>query len=102
MSIRGTLVACAFASASLATAAFAGDVYGGFGPGDTDTQVIGSDPETGGATPQDEQTMQSIQQQTQDQKDTYGGDGAQQDAVQQGDAAEEGDDGSEADDESGH
>ena len=43
-----------------------------------------SDPNTGGATPDDYQNMESIQQQTQDQQDTYGSAGSQQDAVEQG------------------
>jgi hypothetical protein len=86
MPIRIALIACALVLGTLATvtSASAGDPYGGFGPSDTDTQEIGSDPNTGGATPDDSQNMESIQQQTQDQQDTYGSAGSQQDAVEQG------------------
>ena len=98
MPIRIALMACVLAFGTLATTtAYAGE-YGGFGPSDTDTQEIGSDPNTGGATPDDYQNMESIQQQTQDQQDTYGSAGSQQDAVEQG----EGNQGEDNDVEDGH
>ena len=84
MPIRTALMACVLAFKTLATtAAYAGE-YGGYGGNDTDTQEIGSDPNTGAPTPEDYQNMESIQQQIQDQKDTYGSAGSQQDAVEQG------------------
>jgi hypothetical protein len=64
--------------------AYAGEYDSGYNSGDSDTQTIGSDPNTGGATPEDYQNMESIQQQIQDQKDTYGSAGSQEDAVEEG------------------
>lgn len=86
MPIRTALMVCVLVFGTLATVitASAGE-YGGFGPSDTDTQEIGSDPDTGGPTPEDYQNMESIQQQIQDQKDTYGSEGSQQDAVEEED-----------------
>ena len=82
-----------FGTFAVVTAAYAGE-YGGYGASESDTQEIGSDPNTGAATPEDYQNMESTQQQIQDQKDTYGGVGAQQDAVEGGD--------DQSDDEDGH
>jgi hypothetical protein len=44
------------------TGAFAGDDSSGYHSSDTDAVTIGSDPNTGGATQQDYDQMQSIQQ----------------------------------------
>jgi hypothetical protein len=57
----------------LTTAAYAGDEDSGYNASTTDTTTIGSDPNTGGATQQDVDTMQSIQQQTQELKESHGG-----------------------------
>ncbi len=95
MPSRTALMACALVLGTLATtAALAGNPYGGFGPGDADTQQIGTAPDTGGPTPDADQTLPWLRQQSRDQQATY--DGAQQDAVEQGN------DGTETDDESGH
>jgi hypothetical protein len=67
-----------------AAVAYAGEYDSGYNSGDSDTETIGSDPNTGGATPEDYQNMESIQQQIQDQKDTYGSAGSQEDAVEAG------------------
>ena len=50
------------------TGAFAGDDSGGYNSSDTDAVTIGSDPNTGGATQQDYDQMQSIQQGIEDLK----------------------------------
>jgi hypothetical protein len=87
-------MACALVLGTLATtAALAGDPYGGYGPGDADTQQIGTAADTGAPTPDADQTLPWLRQQSQDQQTTY--DGAQQGAA-------EGDDGTAADDEAGH
>lgn len=82
---RTVLGTCVLLLGILAAAAvaYAGE-YGGYNSGDSDTETIGSDPNTGGATPEDYQNMESIQQQIQDQKDTYGSAGSQEDAVEEG------------------
>ncbi len=85
MPIRTALVACVFAFATAITTVFAADNYGGFGPSETDTQEIGSDPDTGAPAPDDYQNMESIEQQMQDQQDIYGSEGAQQGAVEEED-----------------
>ena len=73
------------------TSASAGDYDSGYNSGDTDTLTIGSDPYTGGATQEDYDPVQSIQQGIDDLK--------------QGHDAPDGvspDDSTEADDSSGH
>jgi len=50
------------------TGASAGDDSGGYNSSDTDTVTIGSDPNTGGATQQDYDQMQLIQQGIEDLK----------------------------------
>ena len=80
------LLALSLASAS------AGDYNSGYNSGDTDTVTIGSDPYTGGATQEDYDQMQSIQQGIDDLKQSH-------------DAAPDGvspDDSTEADDSSRH
>ena len=74
MTIRTALMACALVLGTLAaiTAAHAGDPYGGFGPGDSNTQETGSDADAGGSTPAADQTLPWLQQQSQNQPDTYG------------------------------
>jgi hypothetical protein len=64
----------------------------GFGPSDAGTQPTSPDPVTEGSTQAADQTLPWLQQQSQNQPDTYG-DGLQQGAV---------DDGSDVDDASGH
>ena len=85
MPIRNALAACAlvFGILSVSTPANAGDNYGGFGPSETDTQEIGSDPDTGAPAPADDQNTESIEQQTQGQQDIYGSEGGQQGAVEE-------------------
>jgi hypothetical protein len=94
MPIRTALTVCALMLGTLAaiTGASAGDPYGGFGPSDAGTQPTSPDPVTEGSTPAADQTLPWLQQQSQNQPDTYG-DGLQQGAV---------DDGSDVDDASGH
>jgi hypothetical protein len=53
------------------TGASAGDDSGGYNSSDTDTVTIGSDPNTGGATQQDYDHMQSIQQGIDDLKQSH-------------------------------
>jgi hypothetical protein len=83
MTIRTALAGCALAFATLAagTAAYAGDPYGGFGPSETGTQEIGSDPDQGGPTPDAYQTLPWLQQQSQSQQDSHGGEWDQQGAA---------------------
>ncbi len=74
--------------------ASAGDPYGGFGPSErAATQEIGSDPDNAAPAPDDDQTLPWLQQQSQNQQDSYSGAWDQQGAV---------DDGSDMDDASGH
>lgn len=91
MTIRIALGACALALGLSAGPAHAGDPYGGFGPGDSNAQETGSDANADVSAPSADQ-LPWLQQQSQNQPDTYG------DGLQQGAA----DDGSDADDASGH
>ena len=97
MPIRTALMACVLVLGTLATvtSASAGDPYGGFGPSsDTATQEIGSDP--GNDSPRRRPTTRpcpGIQQQSQDQQDSYGNAGEQQGSA---------DNGYDMDDEGGH
>lgn len=96
MTIRTALVACAVALATLAaaTAAYAGDPYGGFGPSESAPKVPDSGSAQGGGTADVYQTLPWLQQPSQSQPENYGGEWYQQRAVQ--------DDGSAIDDASGH
>ena len=92
---RYCLVVAAVATALLAislTGAYAGDDDAGYNTSDTDSVTIGSDPNTGGATQEDSDAMQAIQQGMQDLKDSH--EAAPDDSSP--------DDSSEADDSSGH
>ena len=96
MPIRTALAACVLVLGTLATvtSASAGDPYGGFGPSsDTATQEIGSDPDNVTPAPDDQQTLPWLQQQSQDQQDSYGNAGEQQGSA---------DNGYDMDDEGGH
>jgi hypothetical protein len=93
---KASLIAIAAATIGLLavplTSASAGDYESGYNSGDTDTLTIGSDPYTGGATQEDYDQMQSIQQGIDDLKASH-------------DAAPDGvspDDSTETDDSSGH
>ncbi len=92
---KASFIAIAAATRLLAvplTSASVGDYDSGYNSGDTDTVKIGSDPYTGGATQEDYDQMQSIQQGIDDLKQSH-------------DAAPDGvspDDSTEADDSSGH
>lgn len=55
----------------------------GYNTSNGDSVTIGSDQNTGAATPEDSAATQSIQDQTQDMKDRWSGD-AQRDAVENG------------------
>jgi len=69
---KSSFIAMAAVTMALAavpfTGASAGDDSGGYNSSDTDTVTIGSDPNTGGATQQDYDQMQSIQQGIEDLK----------------------------------
>ena len=96
MQIRTALVACVLVLGTLAaiTSASAGDNYGGFGPSaGTETQEIGSSPNNGVAPLDNGETLPWLQPQSQHQQDTYGSEGAQQGAL---------DNGYDMDDEGGH
>jgi hypothetical protein len=96
MPIRTALMACVLLLGTLAavTSASAGDPYGGFGPSiDTATQELGSDPGNDSPPTNDDQTLPWIQQQSQDQQDSYDNAGAQQGSA---------DNGYDMDDEGGH
>jgi len=88
MPIRTALVACAlmFGTLSAIAAADAADNYGGFGPSaGTETQEIGSNPNNAVPPPNSDQPLPWLQQQSQHQQDTYGGEGTQQGAVEEED-----------------
>jgi len=74
------------------TSAYAGDDDAGYNSSDTDSVTIGSDPNTGGATQDDSDAMQAIQQGMQDLKESH--DAAPDDSSP--------DDSTETDDSSGH
>ena len=96
MPIRTALAAYVLVLGTLATvtSASAGDPYGGFGPNsDTATQAIGSEPDNSAPAPDDQQTLPWLQQQSQDQQDSYGNAGEQQGSA---------DNGYDMDDEGGH
>jgi hypothetical protein len=77
MTIRTALVACAGALAILAagTAAYGADPYGGFGPGPSEPapQETGADPAQAGSTPEANQVLPWLQQQSQSQPESYSG-----------------------------
>jgi hypothetical protein len=77
MTIRTALVACAVALAILAAEApaYAADPYGGFGPSPSEpaTQETGSDPGQAGSTPDAYQALPWLQQQSQNQPESYVG-----------------------------
>jgi hypothetical protein len=93
---KGSFIAMAAASMALVaiplTGASAGEDDGGYNTSDTDSVTIGSDPNTGGATQEDYDAMQSIQQGMQDLKESH--DAAPDDSAP--------DDSTEVDDSSGH
>lgn len=94
MPVRAALVGCVLLLGTLATmtAANAGDGYGGFGPSDSGSQEIGSNPINAEPAGDESQPLPWLQQQSQSQPDNYGA-WDQQGAV---------DDGSDVDDASGH
>jgi len=59
----------------------------GYNTSDSDTVIIGSDPQTGGATQEDYDAMESIQQQMQDLRDSHSGES--EDASESGESSDE-------------
>jgi hypothetical protein len=92
---RSFLAVAVFVVALLAVpfaGAFAGDDDAGYNTSDTDSVTIGSDPNTGGATQDDYDQMNQIQQGMQDLKDNH-------DSAPDNSSS---DDSTEVDDSSGH
>jgi hypothetical protein len=79
MTIRMVLMGCALSFATLAsgTAAFAGDPYGGFGPGPSDPggqeTVTDPSPDPAIGVPTLDQTLPWLQPQSQNQPESNGG-----------------------------
>jgi hypothetical protein len=80
MTLRTALVGCALAFATLAAGtAYGADPYGGFRPSSSEpaTQETGADPGQAESAPDASQALPWLQQQSQNQPESYGGAGDQ-------------------------
>lgn len=72
MTLRTALVVCVLGTFAAVTTAYAGDGYGGFGPSETSTPETNADPGQAESAPHAYQALPWLQQQSQNQPESYG------------------------------